>query len=430
MASSLCWIKAKAHPAMAASSLLVWWSWWGEDSGQQQRVSKIHRATQGGHPHPAKSAVSPNSLHLFKPLEWIHGQKIPISLFSKPATQCEAQQQQQQDKDKVDNNLPFYTAEQVAQRNGKGDSKEIWVTYSNEVYDITDFVKHHKGGSFILTAAGGPIDDYWGYWAYHTHIAETQEILRKHHIGYLMDAPEESLHEKLLAHYNDEPRRDERQKVLTVYPWCTETPPELQTSLYTDNSVLYVRNHAPVPDLTADDHVLSLECCPMNVHNKHEADSASQTEISLQDIHQQFPLLEIASTLQCAGNRAVDLHKIHPTAFELTPFRDLDRGMMGNAVWGGYSLRTLLLSRFPWLARLSTEEASLYHVEFEGVDDYVTSTPLSRILDPTADALLAVSMNGEPLPRDHGFPVRALLPGIAGARNCSEFIPSARHLFH
>ena len=27
-------------------------------------------------------------------------------------------------------------------------------------------------------------------------------------------------------------------------------------------------------------------------------------------------------------------------------------------------------------------------------------------------------MNGKPLPRDHGFPCRALVPGFAGARNC------------
>ena len=145
----------------------------------------------------------------------------------------------------------------------------------------------------------------------------------------------------------------------------------------------------------------------------------SQAEIVLSQLPQQQERIEIASVLECAGNRAVDLHKIAPTAFAHTPFRDLDRGMMGNAVWGGYSLRSILLRNFPWLAQLSREELERYHVEFQGVDDYVTSTPLARILDATADCLLATRMNGQELPPDHGFPVRAFLPGIAGARSCS-----------
>lgn len=337
---------------------------------------------------------------------------LRTGLFSTSITLCETQKIFHKKPDK----LPFYTAEQVAQRNGK-DSKDIWVTFSDKVYDITDFVNQHKGGSFILSAAGGAIDEFWGYWAYHTHIQETMDILERHHIGYLVEKPDESLSEKLEAHYSGEPQRDSRQKKLTEFPWCSETPPGLQNSLYTDAAVFYVRNHAPVPELSAENHVIRLEGCPMETQKE-----PFETEIDLQHLGQQFPLVEIASAMQCAGNRAVDLQNISPTAFVLTPFRDLDRGMMGNSVWGGYSLRSLLLDRFPWLSRLSDEEASTYHVEFEGVDDYFTSTPLSRVLDPSADAILAVTMNGEDLTPDHGFPVRAFLPGIAGARNVSKSI--------
>ena len=85
---------------------------------------------------------------------------------------------------------PIFTEDQVAQRNGR-DSNEIWVTHADRVYDITEFVKEHKGGSFILSAAGGPIDDYWGYWAYHTQLQEPLDILSKYHIGYLKEKPEE-----------------------------------------------------------------------------------------------------------------------------------------------------------------------------------------------------------------------------------------------
>lgn len=48
---------------------------------------------------------------------------------------------------------------------------------------------------------------------------------------------------------------------------------------------------------------------------------------------------------------------------------------------------------------------------------YGASIPLSKALDPRGDVLLAYEMNGKPLPRDHGFPVRAVVPGIVGARN-------------
>ena len=43
--------------------------------------------------------------------------------------------------------------------------------------------------------------------------------------------------------------------------------------------------------------------------------------------------------------------------------------------------------------------------------------PLAVAVDRDGDCLLATEMNGEPLPPDHGYPVRAFLPGIIGARN-------------
>ena len=55
-----------------------------------------------------------------------------------------------------------------------------------------------------------------------------------------------------------------------------------------------------------------------------------------------------------------------------------------------------------------------------GSDDYVSSVPLQKILGDSQrknNCLLATQMDGKPLNLDHGFPVRALFPGIVGARS-------------
>lgn len=48
---------------------------------------------------------------------------------------------------------------------------------------------------------------------------------------------------------------------------------------------------------------------------------------------------------------------------------------------------------------------------------YAASIPLYKAMDPRGDVILAYEMNGQPLTRDHGFPVRAIVPGVVGARN-------------
>ena len=48
---------------------------------------------------------------------------------------------------------------------------------------------------------------------------------------------------------------------------------------------------------------------------------------------------------------------------------------------------------------------------------YGSSIPIEKALDPHGDVILAYEMNGEPIPRDHGYPVRVIVPGVVGARN-------------
>jgi DMSO/TMAO reductase YedYZ molybdopterin-dependent catalytic subunit len=81
--------------------------------------------------------------------------------------------------------------------------------------------------------------------------------------------------------------------------------------------------------------------------------------------------------------------------------------LMSNARWTGIPLRTLLDAAGP---RPSGVEALL-----RGADGYTDTIPLAKALDPAT--LVVFEMNGEPLPRIHGYPVRLIVPGMFGEKN-------------
>ena len=82
-----------------------------------------------------------------------------------------------QDKD------PVYSTEEVSQHNSH--EKGIWVTYKGNVYDITDFVANHPGGSEkIILAAGGALEPFWALYAVHNN-EHVLELLAEYRIGSL-----------------------------------------------------------------------------------------------------------------------------------------------------------------------------------------------------------------------------------------------------
>ncbi|MDT0183157.1 molybdopterin-dependent oxidoreductase [Microbacterium sp. ARD31] len=89
-------------------------------------------------------------------------------------------------------------------------------------------------------------------------------------------------------------------------------------------------------------------------------------------------------------------------------------GLVGNAVWTGVPVRDLL--------KLAVPSADADMVLSRSVDGYTASTPLDALVDPERDAILAVTMNGEPLPLEHGFPVRMVVPGLYGYVSATKWL--------
>ena len=87
--------------------------------------------------------------------------------------------------------------------------------------------------------------------------------------------------------------------------------------------------------------------------------------------------------------------------------------LVGNATWLGYPVRELLARAGP------LPDADM--VLSESIDGFTASTPL-EVLTDSRDSLLAVGMNGEPLPAAHGFPARLVVPGLYGYVSATKWV--------
>jgi len=87
--------------------------------------------------------------------------------------------------------------------------------------------------------------------------------------------------------------------------------------------------------------------------------------------------------------------------------------LIGNALWLGWPVRELLALAGP------KDGADM--VLSVSSDGWTAGTPLEALTD-VRDALLAVGMNGEPLPLEHGFPVRMIVPGLYGYVSATKWL--------
>ena len=178
-------------------------------------------------------------------------------------------------------------------------------------------------------------------------------------------------------------------------PVNLEMPFATLDGFITPNDRFYVRNHFPIPQLDAKAWRLKIE-------------GAVEAPLELgYDALLKMEMRTVTAMLECAGNgRAFLRPPPDATLWEL--------GAVGNAEWTGVPLAAVLerAGLKAGAAEVILEGADQGEVKQpprpEGKLQFARSIPRAKACH---DVLLAIKMNGEPLPPAHGFPVRAIVPG-------------------
>lgn len=108
-----------------------------------------------------------------------------------------------------------------------------------------------------------------------------------------------------------------------------------------------------------------------------------------------LPLDESYTTLMCVSN-------------------EVGGELIGTARWLGYPIRELLARAKP--------ASGADMVLSKSADGWTAGTPLRVLQEEDRNAILAVGMNGEPLPEEHGFPVRMVVPGLYGYVSATKWV--------
>jgi DMSO/TMAO reductase YedYZ molybdopterin-dependent catalytic subunit len=164
----------------------------------------------------------------------------------------------------------------------------------------------------------------------------------------------------------------------------------------TPSDRMFVRNNLLTPDIDAAQHRLTL---------KGLVDK--ELSWSVEELKKAFPVVTLQGMLECAGSGRTGFQ---PRASG-TPW--LVTGGMGCPTWTGVRLSELLHA-----AGLKSGAA---HVAGQGVDPgmiatappVVRSVPMDKAMD--TNTLVAWDMNGAPLPKVHGYPLRLVVPGWVGS---------------
>ena len=109
----------------------------------------------------------------------------------------------------------------------------------------------------------------------------------------------------------------------------------------------------------------------------------------------EMPLFEQHVTIACVSNR-------------------VGGDLVGNALWAGVRLRDVL--------EAAGVQEGATQIVGRSVDGFTAGFPTAWALEPGREAMIAVGMNREPLPVDHGFPARLIVPGLYGYVSATKWL--------
>lgn len=281
-------------------------------------------------------------------------------------------------------------------------AEQKWIVKGSKVYDITDWIPNHPGGEVILRAAGTVVDPYWDIFTIHKK-QDVYDILEQYCIGHI--DPRDLVDGKVPADdiedpFQSDPERDPRLHIRSSRPMNSETDSHDLATFITPNETFYVRNHLWVPQVDPKAFTLDIEL-----------PDGEEVQYTLDDLKKKFDPVTVTATLQCSGNRRSHMNE------QARPTNGLpwDVGAVSNAEWTGVRLRDVLADAGLAVDGYDEEEAK--HVQFQGMEAYGASIPIEKAVSRSGDVLLVYEMNGEDIPRDHGYPLRVVVPGHVAARS-------------
>jgi DMSO/TMAO reductase YedYZ molybdopterin-dependent catalytic subunit len=109
----------------------------------------------------------------------------------------------------------------------------------------------------------------------------------------------------------------------------------------------------------------------------------------------EMPLFEQYVTIACVSN-------------------EVGGNLVGNTKWTGVKLRDVLA--------MAGVQPGATQLVGRSVDGWTSGMPTAWVMDPSREPMIALEMNGQPLPRNHGYPARLIVPGLYGYVSATKWL--------